>query len=602
MGELAEPKKKQQEKKKKSKVVKRYWEGTQDKDLGTAAPEPKKSKEDGDPLAEPASKPARKRKKKKKKKMEPSGEPTGALKKRFISGKTDPFPGPAPVPMKNIKKFDRGKKPELVSNRRLKHELKTLESKMELAQTQAARFDVLLPEDAGFLEGDDGEDTCTIQQEDIVEAVDITSGSKHFNLFLKQFGPYRLNYTRNGRHLLLGGRRGHVAALDWNSKQLTCEMNVMESVNDVRWLHTENMFAVAQKKWLYIYDNLGVELHCVKKFNDVLRMEFLPYHFLLATCSATGFLQYLDISVGKEIAAICTKSGRLDVMAQNPYNAVVHLGHHNGTVSLWSPNLKEPLVKMLCHRGPVRSLAIDKTGTYMATAGLDRKVNVYDIRSYRPLHSYLVPGGAGHLTFSQSQLLAAGCGNVVQVYKDIHLKPPEQPYMTYALRQGVHGLQFCPYEDVLGIGHGEGFTSMLVPGAGEANFDALESNPFQSKKQRQEWEVKALLEKVQPELITLDPKKLGEVDFLTMQQKHQEKVERLGYDPLAKEKFVPKHKKKGRSSTGNLLKRKKKVAHEEQRVQIRKTVQEKAQKETHWQQSEKSATPGRKSTLDRFQK
>ncbi len=79
--------------------------------------------------------------------------------------------------------------------------------------------------------------------------------------------------------------------------------------------------------------------------------------------SATGFLQYLDVSVGKEVSAICTKTGRLDVMAQNPHNAVIHLGHPNGTISLWSPNQKEPLAKMLCHRGAVRSLTVDKTGT-----------------------------------------------------------------------------------------------------------------------------------------------------------------------------------------------------------------------------------------------
>ena len=33
-----------------------------------------------------------------------------------------------------------------------------------------------------------------------------------------------------------------------------------------------------------------------------------------------------------------------------------------GTVTMWSPNMKEPLVKMLCHGNAVRSIAIDSTG------------------------------------------------------------------------------------------------------------------------------------------------------------------------------------------------------------------------------------------------
>ncbi|XP_075042537.1 WD repeat-containing protein 46 [Mixophyes fleayi] len=528
-------------------------------------------------------------------------EQRGKQSKELISGAKDPFPGSPSVPEDQLSKYERARKANISKDcvRPAKRFLKSVESKVQSAVTQAAKHDQLLPEEEGFLEGDEGEDTSTITQEDITDAVDITSASKHFNLTLNQFGPYRINYSRNGRCLLLGGQRGHVASFDWQTKKLRCEMNVMETVNDLKWLHTRTMFAVAQKKWLYIYDSLGVELHCIKKFNDVLRMEFLPYHFLLATCSAPGFLQYLDVSVGKEVAATCVKAGRLNVMCQNPNNAVIHLGHHNGTVSLWSPSMKEPLVKMLCHQGPIRALSVDRTGMHMASSGGDRKLTIFDLRNYRPLTSCLLPLGAGSLCHSQRGLLAAGTGNIVQVYKDTHITAPRSPYMCMSVKAPIHGLHFCPYEDVLGVGHGGGFTSMIVPGAGEANFDGLECNPYETKKQRQEWEVKALLEKIQPELITLDPTQLGEVDTITMEQKRKEQVERMGYDPYEKTRFIPRHKLKGRSSAGNLLKRKKKVAHEEKRKEIKKSIQ--AQAKTK-ESSVAKVQEGHRSTLDRFNK
>lgn len=34
----------------------------------------------------------------------------------------------------------------------------------------------------------------------------------------------------------------------------------------------------------------------------------------------------------------------------------------SGSVSMWSPNVNEPLVKMLCHGAAVRSVAVDPTG------------------------------------------------------------------------------------------------------------------------------------------------------------------------------------------------------------------------------------------------
>jgi U3 small nucleolar RNA-associated protein 7 len=61
----------------------------------------------------------------------------------------------------------------------------------------------------------------------------------------------------------------------------------------------------------------------------------------------------------------------------------------------------------------------------------------------------------------------------------------------------LNDVQFVPYEDFLGIGLKDGFSSIVIPGAGEANFDSFEVTPYQTKKQRNQQEVIQLLDKVQ---------------------------------------------------------------------------------------------------------
>ena len=102
-------------------------------------------------------------------------------------------------------------------------------------------------------------------------------------------------------------------------------------------------------------------------------------------------------------------------MAQNKHNAIINLGHSNGVVTLWAPSMSNALVKMLCHKGPINSIAIDRSGTYMATSGLDSQLKIWDLRYYRPLHEYYTSSPASSLSISDSGILAVGYGPHVTV-------------------------------------------------------------------------------------------------------------------------------------------------------------------------------------------
>ncbi|XP_076455268.1 uncharacterized protein LOC143289913 isoform X2 [Babylonia areolata] len=372
-------------------------------------------------------------------------------------------------------------------------------SKRKKNETESQLNDLGEP---GFIEyGSDEEVDDRLSQTEIADAVDVTSATKYFELNLTDFGPYSINYSRNGRHLLLGGERGHIAAFEWQTKRLSFEMNT-EATRSIRWLHQETMLAAAHPSGVCFYDNTGLELHALTDLDAVLRLEFLPHHMLLASSNEKGFLGYTDVSMGTRVAGICTGFGRLDVMTQNPANAIIHLGHASGTVTLWSPNVKGPLVKVLTHKAPVRAVAIDSTGNYMATSGVDKRLKVFDLRTYKLLNKTHIPVGASSLSFSQRGLLAAGLGNRVQVYKDSK-SGVVTPYLSHVMGGSVHSVQFCPFEDVLGSGHQRGFSSLIVPGSGDANYDALSINPMANRKQRQHTEVRLLLDKLQPEMIGL---------------------------------------------------------------------------------------------------
>lgn len=385
--------------------------------------------------------------------------------------------------------------------------------------------DLLKTEEAGYLVAEGAERTQEFSQEEVVQNVPLQAAKKRFDLRLEQGGRYTCSYSRDGRNLLLAGRRGHVAALEWERGRLLCELELDEVVRAVTWMQSDNFFAVAQQRYVYVYDSNGAEVHRLTQHTEIDHLDYLPFHFLLCSIGAQGTLRYQDITHGQIVAELATKMGRCRSMRQNPSTGVMHLGHSGGLVTLWSPAVSGPLATMQCHASPIDALAIDPQGLYMATAGLDGHLRVWDLRTWRKLHEYNTPSPSVSLDISQRGMLAAAHGSHVSVWKDCLGVKARAPYLHHHESGLVANcVRFCPFDDILGIGSSRGFSSILVPGAGEPNYDSYEVNPMASRSQQREGQVKQLLDKLPPETIMLDPSLIGVV-ARTEEERHALKAD-----------------------------------------------------------------------------
>jgi len=222
------------------------------------------------------------------------------------------------------------------------------------------------------------------------------------------------------------------------------------------------------------------------------------------------------------------------------------------------------------------------------TSGLDRRVRIWDVRSYKECVGYLrnTPTPASHISVSQTGMVGIAFGGHVQVYKDAFKVEQTAPYMTHLVEGStIHGMEFAPFEDVLGLGHSKGFTSILVPGSGEPNFDALEVNPYENKRQKQEGEIKLLMSKVNHELITLNPMDVHGIKPLEPEQELEEKD------------LLLKFKMKGKNSAKRRFLRREKHIHDNRRTKIRAAMQEKKVEDAGGEDLGKK----KKGMLDRFQ-
>lgn len=164
---------------------------------------------------------------------------------------------------------------------KLKAQLVRTHDMEDFAQDEREAYSsLLLPKQfTGIQVESDLERTWKVSQQDIVAAVSNTTASKAFQL--EYDDPIACTrWTHDGRYLLTATQKGHIATLDPEVGRLLGETQVRERTYDAwyrlssrcmdssakfcerpSFLHNHLLHAVAQKKYVYIYDSAGLEIH-----------------------------------------------------------------------------------------------------------------------------------------------------------------------------------------------------------------------------------------------------------------------------------------------------------------------------------------------------
>ncbi|CAG9483526.1 unnamed protein product [Plasmodium vivax] len=363
-----------------------------------------------------------------------------------------------------------------------------------------------------------------LTQKELYARADVGTKKKVLDLRLN-LGPYRCSYSRNGKYLLATGEKGHITLVDTHNLEPLCELEVEESVRCSTILHNHKLFAVGQKKYTYIYDNTGMEINCIKDIPYTYQLEFLPFHFLLTSIGEFGELVYQDISMGSIITRKRTKRGPCKVMKQNKQDATIYLGHQNGHVTVWTPNIDKPVCDLYCHATPISAVAIHKN--YLITSSVDCTYKLWDMRKLQLMEDARSHNVINQMEISTTGLVAMAINSHFRTYANFFTK--SQLYLTHNMHgDRINSLSFQPFEDICCVGARHSIKSLLIPGAGLANIDTYVNNPYETKKQVRENEVRSLLDKLPPDTITFGEGQLGRVSPFASSPAHGQGATRQG--------------------------------------------------------------------------
>ena len=125
-----------------------------------------------------------------------------------------------------------------IEDRKLRAKLNSQRSLAASRSTQISNAELLLPTSGGYIEATDAlERTWRVTQNDLLEnegvGRDGAAGRRELVLDDGAGGGFKTRWTRNGRHMAIVGRRGHLASVDWMTGGVHAEIQLKETCRDV---------------------------------------------------------------------------------------------------------------------------------------------------------------------------------------------------------------------------------------------------------------------------------------------------------------------------------------------------------------------------------
>ena len=99
-----------------------------------------------------------------------------------------------------------------------------------------------------------------------MDEIEIGASRKVFDLRLSELGPYNIDFSRSGRYMLIGGQKGHLGLMDWQSGHNFCEVqvNTAQESSYIVVQATQSLSAAFSSHGHQAYSITGkVSLHCL---------------------------------------------------------------------------------------------------------------------------------------------------------------------------------------------------------------------------------------------------------------------------------------------------------------------------------------------------